>query len=156
MICRTGVGPYHPGVIEPADPAHDVRERRIFMALRIALVASVLLAYSPLFTAEFTVWDDWFNVVENPRLNPPTISGVAFYWTHPAFDLYIPMTYTLWAGLALVGYVNQPDAWGSHLNSYVFHAANIFVHIGAALLVLEILRRLFGCSATEMRQPLGQ
>src|SRR5947207_1468158 len=143
LFCRTRVTPYHRGAMERADRIDDARERRIWMALRIALVASVLLAYAPVFTADFTVWDDWFNVVENPRLNPPTWGGVAFYWTHSAFDLYVPVTYTLWAGLAKVAYVNEPDAWGSHLNSYVFHAANVLLHAASAVVVLEILRRLF-------------
>ncbi len=145
-------------VNESVDQPKIDADRHIWMALRVALVVSVFIAYAPVFTADFTVWDDWFNVVENPRLNPPTWSGLAFYWTHSAFDLYAPVTYTIWAGLAKVAYVNQPDSWGSHLNSYVFHAANVLLHAGSALIVLEILRKVFGAkaSATEVAQPRVQ
>lgn len=110
--------------------------------MRVVLVGIVLLAYSPLFSADFTLWDDWYNVVENPHLNPPTFASVWFYWQHSALDLYIPVTYSMWAIIARVAYVEQADAWGSHLNSYIFHIANVLLHAGSTLLVLEILRRL--------------
>ena len=109
---------------------------------------SVLLAYSPLYTAEFTCWDDSYNVAENPRFNPPTLASVGYYWTHPAYDIYIPVTYTVWAAIVRVAYVASPDASGSHLNSYLFHTANVLLHAGAGLMVLGILRRLrFGAWA---------
>ena len=103
-----------------------------------------MVAYSPLFNAEFTVWDDCYNVAENSRLNPPTFESVAYYWKNAAFDLYIPVTYTAWAAIARVGYVASPDASGSHLNPYLFHIANVLLHAVAALMVLEILLKLIG------------
>jgi Tfp pilus assembly protein PilF len=117
--------------------------RRGALLWRLALVIAVLISFAPLYTADFTQWDDRYNIVENPRLNPPTWAGVAYHWTHTAYDLYIPVTYTAWAGLAWLGYVAEPDAAGSHLNPYLFHAANVLLHAGATLLVFEILRRLF-------------
>jgi Flp pilus assembly protein TadD len=110
--------------------------------LRIGLIAAILLSYSPLYTAEFTCWDDSYNVAQNARLSPPTWENVGYYWAHSAYDIYIPVTYTVWAGIARIAYVDSPDANGSHLNSYLFHGANVVVHAGSALLVLEILRRL--------------
>src|SRR5438874_8546460 len=155
LVFRTWVTPYDRGAMVRTDGKDEARERRVWTALRIALVASVLLAYAPVFTADFTVWDDWFNVVQNPRLNPPTWSGVGFYWRHSAFDLYVPATYTLWAGLAKVAYVNEPDAWGSHLNSYVFHAANVLLHAASALMVLEILRKVLRAAQPRGNAPAG-
>ncbi len=102
----------------------------------------MLLAFFPVFVADFSNWDDNYNIAENPRLNPPTLQSVGFFWAHPIFDLYVPMTYSAWAVLAKVSYVAQPDADGWHLNPYIFHAANVFVHAASALLVFSILRRL--------------
>jgi protein O-mannosyl-transferase len=133
------------------DPGGDAQ--RGAMLWRAALLLAVLVSFAPLYRAEFTQWDDRYNIVENPRLNPPTWAGVAYHWTHTAYDLYIPVTYTAWAGLAWLGYVAEPDAVGSHLNPYLFHAANVLLHAVATLVVFEILRRLFrrnlaaGCGA---------
>src|SRR3954469_7863666 len=107
-----------------AQPQNALAGNGAWKAWRIGLIALVLIAYSPLFTADFTVWDDRYNIAENPHLNPPTLAGVWYYWQHAAFDLYIPVTYTAWAILARVGFVGSADASGTHLNPYVFHAAN--------------------------------
>src|SRR4051812_16914464 len=104
------------------------RDQREFRLMVAALVAAIFIAYSPLFLADFTSWDDLFNVGINPRFNPPTWRGVAYYWQHPAFDLYIPVTYSLWGLIARLGYLNAADPIGSHLNPMLFHAANIVLH----------------------------
>jgi tetratricopeptide (TPR) repeat protein len=125
------------------------------MLLRIGLVVAILLAYSPLFTADFTVWDDTYNVAENARLSPPTWQSVGHYWTHFAYDLYIPVTYTVWAAIARLAYVQTPDGSGSHLNPYLFHTANVVVHIGSTLLVFEILRKLLRAPWPRGNAPAG-
>src|SRR4051812_22072411 len=102
--------------VNRADLGKELKADREWKLWRIGLIALVLIAYSPLFMADFTVWDDRYNIAENPRLNPPTLSGVAYYWQHAAFDLYIPVTYTAWAILARVGYVASADTSGTHLN----------------------------------------
>jgi cytochrome c-type biogenesis protein CcmH/NrfG len=108
---------------------------------QIGLIAAVILAFAPVFNADFSSWDDNYNVAANPRLNPPTWHSVGFFWAHPIFDLYVPMTYSVWAVLAKVGYIAQPDSSGWHLNPYIFHAANVCVHATSALLVFSILRK---------------
>ena len=130
-----------PSVQTVCDPPSSTFKR---LPLWLVIAASVMVAYSPLFNAEFTVWDDCYNVAENSRLNPPTFESVAYYWKNAAFDLYIPVTYTTWAAIARVGYVASPDASGSHLNPYLFHIANVLLHAAAALMVLEILLKLIG------------
>jgi len=102
-----------------------------------------MLAFSPLFRADFTTWDERYNIVENPNLNPPTWVGVARYWRAPAFDLYVPVTYTLWAGIARVAFVPASGMSPAHLNPNLFHAANVLIHLGSALLVFQILLVLF-------------
>lgn len=105
----------------------------------IALI--VLVAFGSLCTAEFSSLDDPQNIWDNPRLNPPTLQSLKFYWTHQEQGLYVPLTYTVWAGLAIVARVS-PDNWGIGLNSWVYHSANVALHVGSALVVLAILSRL--------------
>ena len=106
------------------------------------IAVATLLAYGNLCRHEFTFWDDNFNVWQNPRLNPPTLRAAAWYWTHPANGLYVPLTYTVWAALAHLGYLDQPNELGARLNPYVFHTANVLLHVTSALLVYAIVRRV--------------
>ncbi|HEY7088584.1 MAG TPA: tetratricopeptide repeat protein, partial [Tepidisphaeraceae bacterium] len=48
----------------------------------------------------------------------------------------------VWGTLARLSYLQQPDAMGAHLNPWVFHSANIAVHVVSVLLVYAILQKL--------------
>jgi hypothetical protein len=113
------------------------RETR-FGSLAIILAAATLLVMGRLCTNEFTWWDDNITISLNPRLNPPTLSTLVFYWTHSEYRLYAPLTYTLWAGLALIARVT-PDTNGISLNPIVFHSASVLLHLLAALVVCNML-----------------
>jgi hypothetical protein len=108
----------------------------------VLLIAAVLISMGPLLTCDFTNWDDDSTVHHNSRLNPPTIENVAYYWKHSAGALYIPVTYTVWAGLAAFARLSTPDAAGITLNPMLFHAANLVIHVIATLLVYSIALRL--------------
>ncbi|HVT87288.1 MAG TPA: hypothetical protein VHD56_00395 [Tepidisphaeraceae bacterium] len=108
----------------------------------IILVVSTLIVFSPLLLADFCSLDDSLNIWQNPNLNPPTVASVAYYWSHEAYGLYIPVTYTIWAGLAMIARVS-PDAFGVALNPMLFHGTNILVHIAGVLLAFKILELLF-------------
>ena len=114
---------------------------RSLLPLRILIVAAVLLTFSPLFTAEFVRWDDPYTIHHNPRLNPPSVDHLAYYWRHAELGLYIPLTYTVWSGLAALAHV-EPDASGIALNPWIFHTANILLHTLAGLAAFELLLRL--------------
>src|SRR5689334_10054196 len=58
---------------------------------------------------DFTVWDDVYTIYHNPRLNPPTLDTLKYYWTHQEQGLYMPGTYTVWSALAAAGRLEQPD-----------------------------------------------
>ena len=115
------------------------------MTQRVLITLAALLAFSPLFTAGWTWWDDPATLHHNPRMNPPTLAGVAHYWTaagpNAPMSLYIPLSYTGWSALAAVS--SQPaDADGIRLNPHTFHTANVLLHAITALLVFELLRTL--------------
>ncbi len=96
-----------------------------------ALICVTVLAYFPVLGHEFLYWDDAQTVWNNPRLNPPTVTGLAAHWTSPAGGLYIPVTYTVWWGAAEL----SPGP-------ALFHGLNLLAHILAGVAVLLLLRRL--------------
>ena len=107
------------------------------------LAAVVLLAFSPVITAEFVKWDDPHNTFDNPRISSPSPGNVLYFWSHAYKDLYIPVTYTVWAVISVAARTQTPDALGATLNPYLFHAANLLVHVAGSILVYQILRLLF-------------
>jgi protein O-mannosyl-transferase len=109
-----------------------------FASAAVLLAAITLLVMGRLCFNEFVSWDDGDTVFSNPRLNPPTLTGVQFYWLHSAHRIYTPLAYTVWAALALIARVS-PDPQGVTLNPAIFHSANVLLHILAALVVCRIL-----------------
>ncbi len=97
------------------------------------------LVFGRLVACGFTGWDDPDTVSRNARLAPPTWANVGHYWGAIGRDapgqLYVPLTYTLWSGLAW--------ACGGKPTPGVFHGANVLLHAGAAAVVCRLLWRLF-------------
>lgn len=116
--------------------------------LRPAVFAITLLVFARLTTCSFTWWDDHATIHQNPRLNPPTWNTLAYYWTtadeQATMALYVPVTYTVWAALAKIGHLDHPDAEGLNLSAAVFHSANVLIHALTAVVVFQLLLRLFG------------
>jgi hypothetical protein len=112
-------------------------------AAAIVVVVAALAAMGRVCFNDFAAWDDGITLYNNPKLNPPTLDGVRYYWDprHADIGLYVPVTYSAWAALAQVAYVATPDEYGTHLNPWVFHTFSVLVHVAAALVVLAILRR---------------
>ncbi|MEO6435505.1 MAG: tetratricopeptide repeat protein [Tepidisphaeraceae bacterium] len=95
-------------------------------------------------TFGFTNAEDQGLITENPNLNPPTPAGLWEHWRRPHLFLYVPVTYTAWWLLALIGQTSTPDETGATLNPWLFHTFNLALHVTTALLVLNLLRRLIG------------
>lgn len=111
---------------------------RQFRSIAIVVIAVTVLVMGRLCFNEFIGWDDSQTVSHNHRLNPPTIQTLRHYWTHVEMRLYAPLTYTVWAGLAMIARI-EPDPSGVALNPLIFHAANVVLHMLAALVVCRIL-----------------
>jgi hypothetical protein len=97
--------------------------------------------WAPTIWNDFVEWDDLNMIVHNPQFNPPTWAGTGWYWIHPAWNLYQPLTTTLWAALAKIGWFDLPDRFSGHMNPAIFHLASILLHSGAALLLFGIFCR---------------
>jgi hypothetical protein len=119
--------------------------RRPYLVL--ALVGMVV--FGSLLTAEFTWWDDGTTIHHNPRLNPPSWDTLVYYWTHAEYAIFIPLTYTVWAGLSFLARTPTND-WGIGLNPFWFHLANGLFHWVSAGIVYRILYRILGCSRASL------
>ena len=90
----------------------------------------------------FPFWDDDIHVHANPHLANLSWESVRAFWSAPYQQLYIPLTYSAWAGLAALSrwWDGQPVSAGA-LNAAWFHGANILVHTVSTALVFVILQR---------------
>jgi len=99
-----------------------------------AILAAVVISFFPVTRNQFVNWDDQETLYQNPGMNPPTWSAAAGYWRQPAGDLYIPVTYTIWAGVAEI-------AWdGKQLTPAAFHWASLLCHALSAMVVFQLLK----------------
>ena len=110
----------------------------------VVIVVAIVATYWVVCTGEFTNWDDQVNVTNNPHLNPPTVEGLVSFWPHSYSPEYIPLSYTLWWLLARLAQLDAPDIRGIWLNPYVFHTANLLLHVAVCLAVYRLLRLLTG------------
>ena len=90
----------------------------------------------------FPFWDDDIHVHANPYLATLSWAGIWSFWTAPYQQLYIPLTYSAWAGLAALSrwWDGQPVTAGA-LNAAWFHGANVVVHAASTALAYVLLRR---------------
>ncbi len=104
--------------------------------IRIVLAVVVAGVFSPLRLAQFLQWDDGKNLFENPLMLPPSWGNCGYYWSHASLSLFIPVTYTVWSGLAVISQMPGDRT----LNPAIFHVANIVGHGLAVIVVFNILR----------------
>ena len=132
---------------EPAtDEIAHLPARSPNLALPILLIAALaLLTMGRSCGHQFTSWDDEATVSHNPDFNPPTFAGVMRYWREPYMELYVPVTYTVWGGLARFSY----GATG-RLDPHVFHLFNVVLHATNAVLMFLLVRRLMPASRWQV------
>jgi tetratricopeptide (TPR) repeat protein len=97
----------------------------------IAVIAAVL---HPVIHYDFMAWDDDHHIYANPRFQPLTWSHVGAFWRAPYLHLYIPLTYTVWAGLVWLSQTFTPEA----LTAELFHSCNLLFHLGSVLVVYRL------------------
>ena len=97
--------------------------------LAVVLGAMALLLYHPVIGFEFITLDDDVNVSGNPYFGSSPLAMVARFWREAYQQLYIPMTYTVWAGLSQLSLIfhGRLDPGWFHLANGLFHALNSFL-----------------------------
>ena len=127
-----------------ADAPRSPKPRDAGRAPVLLLIVAVVLTFWPVCIHEFTDWDDDLNVTQNAHLYNPSAHGVLYFWAHAYAHEYIPLSYTAWWALARIARLETPDASGALLNPYVFHTANLLIHLAAAWVVYRLLQVLTG------------
>lgn len=106
----------------------------------LLLIGITLAVFWPVHGHKFVLWDDQINVYENPFLAPTTPSNISHLWKKPYENLYIPLTYTLWAGVAYLTQRPTMEKTKAQFNPSPFHATNLILHILCVLVVFAILK----------------
>lgn len=126
----------------PAIAPEKISTERRLLWIRLLLIAVTLAAFCRAMTADFTNWDDSQTTYANPHLDPPTLGNIGWFWSHAYMDIYAPLPFTMWGGLLLISKLPVPDQMGVAFNPWIFHAANLLLHIIAVLAAFELLRCL--------------
>ena len=116
------------------------------LLLGLLLTLATCAVFGGILSAGFVRWDDGLHVYANPNLHPVTGDSLARLWRSPYQNLYVPLSYSLYAALASVAHLPHPTATSDglvvDLDPRVFHAACLLLHLANVLLVFALLRRL--------------
>lgn len=96
---------------------------RIWMPL--LAIGVLLIVWYPIFHNQFLMWDDDFNIYDNPILREGSWTE---FWLKPYMGFYIPLTYTIWFGIAQV--FTQTDPVPFKILNLAFHALNTILIFG--------------------------
>lgn len=115
-------------------------------ASMVSLGIIVIVVYLRAFGAGYAGLDDDIHVYANPFLNPLSFHSLGQLW-HRAYEgLYVPLAYTIFAGIALFARVPTQlmDSVGQaiSLRPEPFHAASIAFHVANVLLAFFLAFRL--------------
>lgn len=121
-------------------PASSVRSTCV-AALVLAVAISAVFGRSV--TGEFLTWDDNLHLTENPAFNPLDWKQVAEFWQAPYENLYIPLSYTVFAlEVALTDWLFPRGNSGVIASTVIFHGVSLSLHALSAVLVFQLLRRM--------------
>jgi hypothetical protein len=111
-----------------------------------AVAAATALAFLPTFRFPFLpFWDDDIHVHANPHLAELSWGSVGALWAAPWQQLYIPLTYSVWAGVAALSrWASGLPVTSGALDPAWFHGANVLGHTISALLAFVLLRQVTG------------
>ncbi|HQY89140.1 MAG TPA: hypothetical protein PK402_10800, partial [Tepidisphaeraceae bacterium] len=106
----------------------------------LILIVSIWIVFARLLWADFTSWDDYGTLARNPHFNPPSINTAIHYLEHAHMNLYVPVTYAVWTGVAMIAYDTQTRS----LDASYFHGASLVLHTIASVIVFSLIRRVIG------------
>ncbi|MEI6081006.1 MAG: tetratricopeptide repeat protein [Verrucomicrobiota bacterium] len=124
-----------------------ISSRTWFSGLLLGLVLlTVAATYAQVLSFHFLpFWDDDTNIHRNPLYAPLSWGSVATFWKAPFQQLYIPVTYSVWAGLvALSRVVAGTSISFGPINAALFHGTNLISHLLSTSMVFLIVRRMLG------------
>src|SRR5215813_14078169 len=118
---------------------------RIPYAVAALLLLVTLVVFWQVPSYEFVHWDDVLNIFENPYLQALTFDNILAFWREPYAELYIPLTWTLWALTAAVsGAITANPTGGTLFDPQLFHLLNLLLHPLTVLVVWRLARLPLG------------
>jgi len=96
------------------------------------LVLVVLCSFYPVLSADFTNFDDGLFLYENELTKDSSPAGIARIFKTNTGPNYVP--------LVILSFTIERAIWG--LRPEFYHAVNLLLHAGSALLVFHLLKRL--------------
>src|SRR5438552_134960 len=119
-------------------------------AVATLLILMTFVVFWQVHSYEFVLWDDGLHVFENPYFQSLTFNNILALWREPYAELYIPLTYTLWALVAAASWGRTTNATGgAPLDPRFFHTLNLLMHLLTVLVVWRIVRRLLNHTMPE-------
>jgi tetratricopeptide (TPR) repeat protein len=106
------------------------------------LICLVLAVFGQTIRFGWVNLDDEVNVTKNPGLHPVTIASLWRFWRAPYEGLYIPMSYTLFAGEVEASRLIFGRPSGGPLSPGPFHGVSVALHTINVLLVWWLLVRV--------------
>lgn len=110
----------------------------------LLLAVLVLRVFWPVVGFEFLYYDDRANFHNNPLVSEPTAGRLLRTWTEAYLGIYVPLTTTLWAGLAASTQLFSGERFPTAFDAFAFHALNLVLHLGCVWLVFRLLTRALG------------
>ncbi len=104
---------------------------------RWLLTLACLAVFGPALGHGFLSWDDTTHILGQAAIHPPDPRRWGEIWNAPIFNMYVPVTYTLWA---LANALSHALTGRAH--PAVFHALPLLAHIAGTWLVHALLLRL--------------
>lgn len=102
-------------------------------------IIPVVAVFLQVISFDFLKYDDTINVSENAFVLVPSADHLLYFWKAPFLDLYIPLTYTVWTGLAVISL----NIFNGRLDPGLFHLLNLVIHALNSMLIFLIIRKLY-------------
>ena len=139
--------PRHRESCAAADPRRatknvPARSKRSPWWLNGLVVLGVVAVFSPVMLNGWILYDDEVNFIDNPFFFPVSWQGLLRLWSEPYFDMYIPLSYSLFAAESVLSRWLAGDGPSAPIRPLVFHVTSVTLHAAAVLLVGRILGRL--------------
>ena len=122
---------------DPALSSENV-DRRSMRKVSFLYLIILLLVFSRCLTYPLLDWDDEMHLTQNPNLNPVSLSSLGTIWSEPYEGLYIPLSYTFFAGETALTRLLGGETQNT-LAPYLFHAGSLCLHLINSLLIYRIL-----------------
>ncbi len=100
--------------------------------IRFAIVALCIIAFLPVFTADFVNYDDPEYILKNIYIQDISFKNIKQIFFGKTTDLFVPLT--------VFSYSIEYSVFGA--NAKAFHSVNLILHIINALLLFQILLNL--------------